>query len=314
MRRSLRVVPRVAERLYNDRSQSSAMCHIMRQDLHTGIMPFTNMHEHVELKVASGDETVVRDAVIDAFAREDGYGGIGETVADFIRRAAQTAVFYGDAYYELILDGLQPSRNTPMSRRDRVDDATRFSVSPIMSETVWNVLNVYVQVAFDKRVQGGPFIFLDRKRTFRVRLPRIYRSEWKRIIGAVIELDRASLSARNPETKGVDYRAALSWLQRSYLLVTNDIPWVHSGLTTEGMSEMHFVYRWLRMRRFMYALRESIVDVMNRILDVAGEAKGFQARIALTNLRSRSEIDKTIQDVLAGRLGPEAIDPFLKSG
>lgn len=283
----------------------------MREDLYAGIMPFSNINNYVDLQVVAGDADMVKAAIADAFAREDGYGGFADAVADFIRRAAQTAVFYGVAYYELILDGLKPSRELPMSSRDFAESAMRFSVSPIMAETVWYALGVDLQIVLGERNRATPFIFLDRTRTLRVRLPRISRREWKQIISALIELDRASLSARAPDAKGVDFRVTLSWLQRSYLLVTNAIPWVHSGLNTNEMSEMHFVYRWLRMHKFIYALRETIVEVINRALVVAGEAKGFSAQIMLRNLHSSAEIDKTIQDVLAGRIGPEAIDSYL---
>ena len=312
MKRSVSVVPSIAAKVYNEPSHESSSCHMLRDDLSLGIMPFYNLDEYVLFHVNQGEDRSVRRAVSSAFGREDRSARLAENLAEFVRSAARTAVFYGDAHYEVVLDGFEQRRS---STRDGVEDGLRFRVESILPLTVYRSLTQIVQriPAEDSASHRQETIVLDSTRTFEVALPGISRDRWLRLLDGLVEVDRSWLRGDLPFNQGFDPSVQQRLVQQSQLYITGSIPWVRAGRIPKELSEIYLVHRWLRMQRFVYVLRASIIAAMNDMLAIAGVAKGFHAQIEITGLPTCGDVDAAIEQLLAGTVGPEVIDAFIRS-
>jgi hypothetical protein len=61
------------------------------------------------------------------------------------------------------------------------------------------------------------------------------------------------------------------------------------------------------MKRFVFSLRENIVSLVNRAINVAGRKKAFRASVTLIGLRTRQDVDAAIDKLLNGQITVEEI-------
>lgn len=315
MKTSVSHIPSIAAQLYNGPTHSSATCHILREDLYTGIMPFNRIDDHVKLGVTQGDPDTIRSAVALAFDREASPFQVSETIATFIRDAAHAAVLFGASYYELSLDGLSQRNHRTRLKHEQIPEDLTFSVDSIMPMSIFKVFGRLIQrlPAEDSPSRRTRLIVLDAHRTFEVNLPGISARNWMHILKKVAEVDKASLRVELLQSPGFELEAQQAIIREAELLLTNIVPWVHGNFTPKAMSEIYFVDRWLRMQGFIFSLRELITDVINRILRAAGESKGFCASVELLDLPTRADIDSAVRLLRAGEVGAEIMDRFLKA-
>lgn len=315
MKRSVRTVPSISDRLSNEESRSSATAHMIRDDLSLGILPFSRRSDYIRLKVDSGDPETVRRAVACAFAREQPPLSLADALAGFVRSAAQGAVFYGAMHYELVLEGFHVSRDMSRLSRFSVPEDLRFSVDSIMPFTVFKSFGRLVQriPAEDSATGKRRTIVLDKGRIFDVSLPDISQSLWLRMMATIVELDRSWLAAADLISKdGFVFSVQRGLIERAQLCVTNPISWVRAGVKPKEMSDVYLAYRWLKMQRVVYSLRDSIVSIMNHILDVAGNAKGFNAQVLTASLPSAADAEDAANRLASGEVGPEVVDTFMQ--
>jgi len=314
MKRSVRMIPSISSTLYDEESRSSATAHMIRDDLYTGIVPFSQLADYIRLNVRSGKPEMVSRAVASAFAREQPPIDLADALAEFIRSAAQGAAFYGAVHYELVLEGFDARPLMQRPSRFLVPDDLRFSVDSIMPLTVFKSFGRLVQriPAEDSATRKRRSIVLDKARTFEVSLPAISASRWLRMMALIVDLDKSWLGASLISMEGFDFSTQQALLQRAQLCVTNPISWIRVGLKPKEMSDVHLAYRWLKMQRFVYSLRESIVSVMNRILAAAGNAKGFNAEVATAGLPSPADADDAANRLASGEVGPDIISTFIR--
>ncbi len=299
MKRSIRVVPSVAARLYKDATERSLTCYILGEDLHLSVFPFQDEQQHVTLSVLRGDEEAVRRAVALAISEERDTGWFAQRFGDFVRSAAQIAVAYGDASYEIVFE-----RGRLRGAAREPDSEFSFGIDPIMPTTLHHIFGRPVQIipGADAKEWGRRLIWLDKSSTFTLTLPGIPPGRWRRMMEALATLDQGSHDATLLNRPGFEFRTQQEFLRASQLLITCPIPWVQRGsLRPESMSEFYGLYKWLLMKRFVFRLRERVVSLLNDILSAAGRVKGFSATVSVSSLPRAEDVDRAISDLLAGQ-------------
>jgi hypothetical protein len=293
-------LPSVVARLYKADTHSSLSCHFLREDIELQLLPIQNIKRYLSLTIRSEDSDEARRAILKGLTGDDDLFYAEERVADFIRSIARTALYYGDAAYELVLLGLR-------------DESKLFSLESITATSVCRMFGQYFQVLprADMEQRRLPIILLDRKRTFLVNLPRISAWRWRRIMDSLSKIDKASLSAALNEVQGYDFDLQRRLIERAQLLVTNSVPWVQrQSLRPKQMSGVYFAWRWLKMQLFTFELRDRILDMINGALKCAGGTRGFCAQLELRGLPTIDDAECAIRELTSGAVGPNIVSRF----
>ena len=294
----------VAKRLERELNpiMSSATCHILKDDLSLGIIPYQNVNQYVRCEMDAGQHIISPSEIASGFTGKRPYPNPAGELANFIRDTASALVTYGEVSYEVTILS-NPSAG----------QLSKFQVDFIMPRTLMVVAKRPFQILptpghFPEIRQLAP------DRIFSLGLPSINASEWQRMLLLLADFDKASFNTEIITQPGWSFEAQRHFVEAAQLKVTSEIPWVQrGGLKLKTMSECYFVYRWLGMQRFIARMRASIVTMMNNMLLCTGSCLGFHAIVELEQLPTAADIESAIQRLLTGEVGPSIFEDFLRS-
>jgi hypothetical protein len=283
-------------RLYK-RYWDALYCHELLRDV-ANLIPYGHV-EVVMVGNSKGFEKVISEALIRD--RHYGFPDITEAVREFCNRCAPTVVAAGQAAFEIILS--KPEEKTPSPKSFylmHIENYRRRLGRPMQyrPKRGWTQLDGKLVVVFQ----------MDKARLCAVR-------------SSIETLDAASRSqhilhkmALKPPL-GYDFKAHQGKEAISISRATRNLGW-NSAMFSKYALEPYQVIRALRWYEFRLELREMVIDGLNRALQTAGSAIGFDVQLEVRGLPTREDFLEArirLNDGRCGRL-VDLIKPFLQKG
>jgi hypothetical protein len=170
--------------------------------------------------------------------------------------------------------------------------------------------------------KGQPYVPLDRDTVVTIDVAAPDRNTLDRAFRVLSQADGQQFVATNMITRpggseGFVFDDHRRLVSTRVLSETRSLGWDGRRLFSEGVLEPYWIWRHLQFARFQLGLRTAILTGIQSVIDVAGIALGFEAKLVVSNVLEASDIDHAEQSFIAGtmslvdlvRLDPSTIHP-----
>jgi len=290
--------------------------HMLIEDVHTGIMPYTRVHgtRAYDIHLDSEDERASR-LVAAALPSDYGRGGyrhrnLSEAVCDFVRDCAGTIMNDGQAFYELVY-----------VLGEGGDEPVGFRLAHIPTHTVVLKGEHFVQELppDEARHTGKPQrVPLPEEDILSFRLPEYARTSYSQMmstlaLASVPPMPEWAMKVAAGLAKGPPYDLRLHRNQqvRAIALATRPIGWNARNLLADNMLEHYYLQRHVRFEEFKIQLRGEIIDTLNLGLKRAGGRLGFAGSVVVKGLPTLDDIARSRAGLADGSITfKEILDAF----
>jgi len=301
--------------------EPSMYTHMFIEDLHLGIMPIGWQPKRYSFECKLEPNSVETEKlIIDALPthhRAPDY--LTEAISDFVEEATHIVSCYGKAFYEVI------SVYTD-AKKDKIKG---FQIINISNNNIKNSFGFYWQYipkeVRDYRARERNFIGQDAKDKQEdkklIWLPRksIFSLDFPRQLGGKGQLKSilSNLKWAGQETvpkfymkdmevqkqqEGYDFTTYRDNQDIFILKLTKHVGWPARSLSSDKLLEFYTLYRYLKFARTQAVLREYIINKLNILLCKLGKTIGFKAKIVISNCISSEQLEKSMYDLIDGKL------------
>ena len=243
-----------------------------------------------------------------AFARFGGYAGHARSLSSRLSK------FGIRAAHDLLSRGCDTYEVAPLV--DAGNRAVGYLVVPVhgirsLGGLTWQTVPRGAragEVWEEVRPVQARLVWMPRNRVVRMRLPGQYRplrSELRalRQVGkSVPDFAIDNLASDSADRVPYDLDELKQIEQRAVASISRSTGWNGRDTFRESVTGYYTIRRFLRFEAFKAMLRSTVVDTINRILDVAGAVVGFKAVVTVHHLPKLEEIRASCKDLAAGRL------------
>ncbi|SYZ71944.1 hypothetical protein TRIP_C20059 [Candidatus Zixiibacteriota bacterium] len=293
---------------YSEMILTSANSHMLIEDIHTGIIPFSydeyKSPNGVSLEPASEEvEQMICNALPSHYGRTDDLRGM---VCGFVRYAAHVLAAYGKLDCEIVYYFADQERKKCMA----------FELHHIPHGIVHHVMGIpfyfdtsgedVKKLSLFKRVRR-----IDPARLILLDLPSELGSprRHRRLIGNMARLGQSvipSFALEEMKQDKVEKVFDFMSYRKSYELwiasITMHLGWTARGTYRERSTEYFRLVRHLKMKRQMALLRIHIMARLNEALLKVGQVMGFNNQIRMEGLPTPEKYDELIVKLSKGEL------------
>lgn len=300
--------------------QTAMYTHMFIEDLHLGIMPIGWQPKRYNFKCElkpSSDE--IEKLIINGLPTYHGTPYyFTEAICDFVEEATHILSYYGRAFYEIVYvyEG---------AKKDKIKG---FQLISISDNNIKNSLGFYWQYIpkevmeyrlRERRIIGGSADNQEEKRLIWLPQNSIFSLDFPRRLGGRMQLKSilSNLRWASQETvpkfymkdmevqkqpKGYDFTTYRDNQDIFVLKLTKRLGWPARSLSSDKLLEFYTRYRYLKFARTQAVLREYIINKLNILLCKLGKTIGFKAKIVISNCISSEQLEKSMNDLIDGKL------------
>ena len=301
--------------------ESSMYTHMLIEDLHLGIMPIGWQPKRYSFQCVlepSSDE--IEKLIISGLPTHHGTPDyFTEAISDLVEEATHIISYYGRAFYEVVFTYAD-------AKKDKIKG---FQLINISNNNIKKLLGFYWQYipkeVIEYRARERSFIEQnanDKQEDKRlIWLPResIFSLDFPRQLGGVAQLKNTLSNLRwasqetipkfymkdmevQKQQKGYDFTTYRDNQDIFILKLTKHLGWPARSLSSDKLLEFYTLYRYLKFAHTQAVLREYIINKFNVLLCKLGKTIGFKAKIVISNCVSSVQLEKSINDLIDGKL------------
>lgn len=270
MKRKINTLKPTAFYWNNNRSSINTNIFMFAQDLGNGISFLDSDDRNIKITLTSNKKSI-RKVVNDLFATQD-YTDVEDSVIDFIEHTGNIIGWYGEAFYELVIEG---------------QEVRLFNVS---NHTLHKVPFGYVQILpEDLRKRNNlksKFHFIMGSKIIRFSYPkelggiRHFKQMTKNLKRATSETLYKNIIPHYKENPSMFDLEHFKYQQELVIAKnTFDLGWYARGMYMNRLSEYNQLQMTINFKKNMSVIRFSLIAQMNELLSKVGAKLNFDTEI-----------------------------------
>lgn len=286
----------------------SLYSHMLIEDLHAGIMPYS-FNPEIKISLAGDDSNDLRQIIAKGLNNER-YCDLSEAVASFIRQCTNELMYYPKSEYEIVYySNKQPSNEFCAFALEHVPYKSLKRLGAFCFQILPRA------IAQEKGVSS--FIKVLPKQIITFELPARIKYDWFAIIKLLDFISRNNLpelALMSTERASIPFDINKFYYSKNLLLAksTKTIGW-NARHSFENMLEYYTLTRFLRFERLKIEIRDAILIKLNEVLKQAGKKMNFRCQLHLVGLLTLEDIDNAEKELQYGNTPfKQIIDKFRK--
>lgn len=301
--------------------QPAMYTHMFIEDLHLGIMPIGWRPERYKFQCTlepSSDE--VEKLIINGLPTSHATPYyFTESICEFVEEATHLLSYYGKAYYEIAyvyeddkkakIKGFQLINISNNNIKDTLGFYWQYIPKEVLEYRKRE--RVFISQDEDDKETERRFIWLPKKSIFTLNFPRQLggKRQLKNILSGLRWASQETVPKFymkdmevQKQPKGYDFSTYRDNQDIFVLKLTRRLGWPARSLSSDKLLEFYTLYRYLKFARTQAVLREYIINKLNTLLCKLGKTIGFKAKIVISNCISSEQLEKSMNDLIDGKL------------